>query len=574
VFQGGLEKNYVALRMNVRGEHRYSVVYHEYVHLLMRLNFPPLPLWLDEGLAEYFGHAVISDKSSGLGRPSSAQLEILQRRRPMPLAQLMHVDRDSPHYREEEKASIFYAQSWALTHLLMIGEKGAHAQKLWNYLDLISKSVPSDSAAERAFGDLEDLERRLNSYIRQLSFYYLKVDTPALADPKEYTFRVVPPLEMLTLRGDWFVLTQRWSEAKAMLDAALEEDPLNPAAHASMGLYHERQNQREEAVEHFEKAVESGTQSCIAHYFAGITAQNADEYGQAERNFRRAIELNPSFVPAYSGLAGVMAMDDERADEALALARKAVALEPGELNHQLMLANVLMRMKKVDEAIQLAERVEAMAQSIADRAAAERFLASARRYRDSLTEFERLQEERRMQQRQWEAQRKVYREQEEEQEKAKREFDKAEEERQQALRERAEALNSREEAERDYSEKVGAAKAGGMTTLEGMVFEINCIYPAIMELTIEVQGTLHKLHAANYFEIQYMAIGGKPEQDLQPCTDLNGRRVRVEFIATPGEVYAGEIQKVGIHSKKEPQRARRTQRKRMLWLCDLRVLGG
>jgi len=549
VFQGGHEKNYVALRMNVRGEHRYQVVYHEYVHLLMRLNFPPLPIWLNEGLAEYFGHAVISGKSSGLGRPSSAQLNILKRRRPIPLAELFHVDRDSPHYQEESKASIFYAQSWALTHLLMIGQKGANTQKLWKYLDLLKKNVPDDAAAEQAFGDLKELERRLNSYIRQLSFYYLKVETPTIGDPKEYSARAVTPLEMLTVRGDFYVLTGRWGEAKTMLDAALQVDPQNAAALTSLGLFYERQDQREEAERHFEAAVNSGSQSCIAHYFTGLAAHNSSDYIRAEVSFRKAIDLNPKFVPAYSGLAGVLAMEEATSEEALELARKAVELEPGVLNHQLMLANVLMMMKEVDEAIQLGERVEALAKSVADRAAAERFLSSARRYRDSLTEFERTQEEGRMQRRQWEDQRKVYPEKQEEQEKAKREYDEAEKERQQALKERAEALNKHEEAERGYLEKVGKAKAQGKTTLEGVVFEVNCIYPAVMELTIEVEGRLHRLHAANYFEIQYMAIGGKPRQDLQPCTDLNGRRVKVEFIATPGEAYAGEIQKVGIHVK-------------------------
>jgi hypothetical protein len=207
-----------------------------------------------------------------------------------------------------------------------------------------------------------------------------------------------------------------------------------------------------------------------------------------------------------------------------------------------------MRMKRVDEAIQLGVRVEAAAQSIADRAAAQRFLSSARRYRESFTEFERMQEEKRMQRQQWEAQRKVYEKEQDERDKARKEYEKAEQERQEALKERVEGLNQQEKSEREYLKKVGAEKAKGSVTLEGIVFEVNCIYPAVMELTIEVDGKLHKFHAANYYEIQYMAIGGEPQQELQPCTDLNGRRVRVEFIATPGEGYAGEIQKVGIHN--------------------------
>jgi hypothetical protein len=35
---------------------------------------------------------------------------------------LFAVDRESPYYNELDKMSIFYAQSWALTHMLMLGK--------------------------------------------------------------------------------------------------------------------------------------------------------------------------------------------------------------------------------------------------------------------------------------------------------------------------------------------------------------------------------------------------------------------------------------------------------------------
>jgi tetratricopeptide (TPR) repeat protein len=156
----------------------------------------------------------------------------------------------------------------------MISEKAAQKEKLWRYLDLIQKDIPNREAAVQAFGDLKQLEQRLNRYIRQLAFYYLEVETPSVADPKGYASRIVPPLEMLTLRGDFYVHTKRWAEAKAMLDAALQVDPENPAAHTSMGLFYRRQDLQEEAEKHFLAAVNYGAQSCLAHYFSGMAARN------------------------------------------------------------------------------------------------------------------------------------------------------------------------------------------------------------------------------------------------------------------------------------------------------------
>jgi len=77
-FQAGAEKNYVILRLDVQGQQRYHVIYHEYLHSLVRLNFHYLPLWLNEGLAEFFSQASLSDKLSHLFyRPLASQNEAL-----------------------------------------------------------------------------------------------------------------------------------------------------------------------------------------------------------------------------------------------------------------------------------------------------------------------------------------------------------------------------------------------------------------------------------------------------------------------------------------------------------------
>jgi len=69
VFTAGPERNFVALRIDLPAEQGYHVIYHEYVHMLMRLNLGELPLWLNEGLAEFFGYATVSDNKSTIGTP-------------------------------------------------------------------------------------------------------------------------------------------------------------------------------------------------------------------------------------------------------------------------------------------------------------------------------------------------------------------------------------------------------------------------------------------------------------------------------------------------------------------------
>src|ERR1700689_2170039 len=51
------EKNYIALRTDVEGEFPYLTVYHEYVHLILNLNFQHIPQWINEGYATFLGSA-------------------------------------------------------------------------------------------------------------------------------------------------------------------------------------------------------------------------------------------------------------------------------------------------------------------------------------------------------------------------------------------------------------------------------------------------------------------------------------------------------------------------------------
>lgn len=181
-FLRGLGKNYVALRLDAIGDTPYHVIYHEYAHNLMNLNYGVVPLWLSEGLAEFFGHTVINARGAVIGIPSPSQLSLLRKSKPLPLETLLTMDHSSPYYAEETKATIFYAQSWALTHFLMMTEQGARRPQIAEFLRLLEQDVPSAEAAARAFGDLALLARQLDAYIRQRGYSSFKVPPRPAAD--------------------------------------------------------------------------------------------------------------------------------------------------------------------------------------------------------------------------------------------------------------------------------------------------------------------------------------------------------------------------------------------------------
>ncbi|MEJ2110419.1 MAG: hypothetical protein P8Z37_10985 [Acidobacteriota bacterium] len=579
IFVGGPEKNYVALRINMDDDYRYHVLYHEYVHLLMRLNFPPLPVWLNEGLAECLGNTVIYDTYSIVGQPNPEQLAILRSENPLmeppgpglgqlnpiplqllntepllSMEELFAVDNESPHYRDESKVPVFYAQSWALTHMLLLGEQRAHTHKLMRYLELLQDGVPEKKARVQALGDLDELERLLDEYILHLAFYSFKVENPLLQDSKEFPSRELSTLELRTLRGDFFVSMQIWDLGEELFVSVLDEDPDNAEALSSLGILYARQNRAEEAARFFIAAAKAGSKSCITHYHAGGAAMQAGNYEMAEASLRRAIELNPRFAPAYSQLAAILSLNMDTVEEGTQLALKAIELEPGVLSHRLALANALLHQKKVDMAIQYAEQVAAAAESSRDREEAARFLSMARGYRDKLPKAER--EENSSETGSNTEKTSAVKngapidpglEREQAREAKEKALAAVENERQRFLKERADAYEQREKLEETYQEVVHEAGTGGSVSLEGFVRGLLCFDPAGIEMTLDTDGSIRRLHVADYYEVLFKAMDHKPEGELKPCSDLLGKKVQVEYIATPGAAFDGEVQSVGIY---------------------------
>jgi len=113
LYQPGEDKDYVVMRLDSEGENPFHTLYHEYTHALLRLNFSNLPLWFNEGLAEFFGNSTLGDKEIRTGTIDPGHLYLLNQSKLIPIETLLEVDHNSPYYNESNRASVFYAESWA-----------------------------------------------------------------------------------------------------------------------------------------------------------------------------------------------------------------------------------------------------------------------------------------------------------------------------------------------------------------------------------------------------------------------------------------------------------------------------
>ncbi|MEN3338137.1 MAG: hypothetical protein V7647_1813 [Acidobacteriota bacterium] len=165
LFVGRGDVNYIALNEAAGTEGR-RVVFHEYAHLIISNVASNMPLWLNEGLAEYYRTYQLGagGREAVLGAAIPSHLLQLNESTLLPLQQLLAITHDSPMYNEGSRRSVFYAESWALTHMLQLG-KPRRVPQLGQFLSLVTQGVSAPDAWSRAFG-ADNVERDLNSYIR------------------------------------------------------------------------------------------------------------------------------------------------------------------------------------------------------------------------------------------------------------------------------------------------------------------------------------------------------------------------------------------------------------------------
>jgi tetratricopeptide (TPR) repeat protein len=376
---------FAAVLLGREGSNAYEAFYHEYYHSVTLPYFQNMPLWVSEGLAEFYGHTQIDDKSVGMGHPDADLLAELRKETFIPLNVLFKVDQNSPYYNEARKTSIFYAESWALTHYLMLGDRAAHRAQFVSYLRAVGRGETQEQAAGEAFGDLRKLQADLLSYIGHAAFFYMKVPAVAKVSDNDLKVRELPGAEADAYRGGFAAVRGRSEDAKQILAEAQRLDPNVALVQEYLGISHFFEGASDKALISISKAIQLDPNNTFTRFFRAEIAIRSGgtipRNPQVEDDLRQAITLSPNFPPPYALLASCLANQDEKLPEALSLAQKAASFEPANSSYQLALAQVLLRMERYDEANLAASRALAWARDPQEKASAETFVTLLRQAR-------------------------------------------------------------------------------------------------------------------------------------------------------------------------------------------------
>ena len=508
LFLEAADKNYVLMRIDAEGEHPYAVIYHEYTHFVLRSSAEWMPLWMNEGLAEFYQNTDIRDKDAALGQPSVEDILVLRQNRLLPLPTLLTVDHKSPYYHEENKGSIFYAESWALTHYIETGDAAQKTHRMTDYASLLMQKVDPVTAATQAFGDLKKLQADLENYVQHGSFRYFKMTSATEVDDSAFKAQALTSTQGDALRADFLAYNSRDADAQALLDHVLQEDSKNVQAHETKGLLEFRAGHVEDAKKWYEQAVQLDSQSFLAHYYFAVmtmTSEPAADRQRVESSLRTAIKLNPSFDPAYDRLAVLLGMQRKNLDEARMAELTAISLEPSKVGYRINMANILLMMNNPKGALQVLQAAAKVAKNEADVQAVENAQTNAL----------------------------LYTEPEDAEQKNVSESD-------------GTVTATASEVPIPRLQRREFVAKGPHRFLVGVLKGVHCENPAL-DLTVSTAGKQLSVHGDNFYKIPFSTLGFQPSGDLNPCRDLENRSAKIEYVESADPSSPAQLLSVELH---------------------------
>lgn len=134
---------------------------HEYTHGVLHASLKTVPLWLDEGLAEYF--EVAPEQPVGLNQDHAESLSIAIQNGWRPdIKRLEQIDDVSQMQRAD------YQESWAWVHYLLQGTPDG-PQLLTEYLQSLNKATHAPSFASRIATELPESSERMTVYVTSMN---------------------------------------------------------------------------------------------------------------------------------------------------------------------------------------------------------------------------------------------------------------------------------------------------------------------------------------------------------------------------------------------------------------------
>ncbi len=346
-YMSGKEADYSVVEMD--WQRTQLIAIHQYIHKLLRANFTRLPNWLDEGLADFFANA-----NRG-GRTILYRVDGFD-----PPARVMDKNHRTEYFRNRDKVQIFYTESWALVHYMILGPNMEGGAKLNKFLNVLQQGVEEKKAFQQVFGDMKAFSDGFNKYMSQKSLpaaaFQASIDVSKM--PLSVQKLSVPEARIYLAALD--LRRHDYDSANKRLASALQDEPKNWFGHEQIAFLDFSQGKVDDAIKEWNTTLELNPKDYLALYYKGLVqyrlSRNASSAAEFKKTLDDVLAIHPNFTLAHV-MRSRMLVEMGDLDGAAASARKALNLEPDLAGYFLNYAEIELLQKKYAAALRNAQFV-------------------------------------------------------------------------------------------------------------------------------------------------------------------------------------------------------------------------
>lgn len=201
------------------------------------------------------------------------------------------------------------------------------------------------------------------TYLPQIGLYLIIswgiVDLAADWRYRRQIFTVAATILIGLLIWCAWIQTRYWRNSESLWVHTLAVTSNNAVAHNNLGSVLFQRGQTDEALSHYEKALQIRSQHHVARYDLllalshsniGAALRRKGLLDEAIAHGQRAIQLQPDYATAYVNLGGAL-IEKGQIDDAIAVFREGVKVQPDDAETRINLAGALRRQGKEQEAI-------------------------------------------------------------------------------------------------------------------------------------------------------------------------------------------------------------------------------
>jgi protein O-mannosyl-transferase len=203
------------------------------------------------------------------------------------------------------------------------------------------------------------------TYLPQIGLYILVVWGVADLIPRSRErarrafFAIAAPTVIAALSLCAFVQALHWKNSETLWSHALAVTSDNDVAHNNLGFLFSRRGELDEAISHFERALNIRSRNAQAHYNLGAALIHNNLGNALARkqlpddaiaHFQQAVKLRPDYADAYYNFGSVL-FQHGRISEAITQWQKALAIQPRDAEVHKSLGSAFRKEGRLKEAI-------------------------------------------------------------------------------------------------------------------------------------------------------------------------------------------------------------------------------